>query len=204
MDFSIIYQLRDKKYWWLDVIMYFFISFLIATVFSYLIFSFKLYAVKKELSKQVEALKTVGTLQQKTYEKEVMEYVKKFNAFNNLLKNHRFASHAFSFMQDQTLPYVWFKQFSLDAKNSSIQLFGETENLDNLSRQVASLENNPNVKKLSNLNTTLGAGQKVGFSVNLSLDQKIFTYVPKIESMSAVETTSPENSKTIDNLIPKK
>ena len=38
MDFSVIFQLRTKKFWWMDVIFYFVIYLLIATVLCYFIF----------------------------------------------------------------------------------------------------------------------------------------------------------------------
>ena len=38
MDLSAIFQIRTKKFWWMDVIFYFVISLLVATVFCYGIF----------------------------------------------------------------------------------------------------------------------------------------------------------------------
>ena len=85
-------------------------------------------------------MQTVGTDQQKEQETEVIDYRKKINDFTDLLKNHEFASNVFAFMQAQTMPNVWFKQFSLDEKNNAVQLSGEADDMDAFSRQVAALK----------------------------------------------------------------
>jgi hypothetical protein len=122
MDFSIIFQLRNKKFWWLDVIFYFVISLLVATVLCYFIFIIKNGILKKDIENQVVALQTVGTSQQKDYEKEVILYQRKINDFTKLFKNHEFASNVFVFMEHQTEPDVWFKQFNLDKDGAQVQL----------------------------------------------------------------------------------
>ena len=98
MDFSIIFQLRTKKFWWMDVIFYFAISLLIAVVFCYVIFFVKNNFQREDIRKETEALKTVGTDQQKGYEKSVIGYQKKINDFNSLFKNHEFASNVFGYL----------------------------------------------------------------------------------------------------------
>jgi hypothetical protein len=184
MDFSTIYQLRNKKYWWLDAIFYFAISTLIAMIFCYFIFSIKVGMEKKDISKEDAALTTVGTPDQRSYEKNVLEYQKKINDFNNIFKNHQFASNVFAFMQDETMPYIWFKQFSLDPKNSAVQVSGEADNMDNFSRQVAVFENNNYVKKIGLLNSTVDKTAKIEFNLNIALDPKIFNYLTASSSLA--------------------
>lgn len=177
MDFSAIFQLRTKKFWWMDVIFYFVISLLIATIFCYVIFLVKNNLQQKDIKKQSAALQTVGTEQQKEYEKTVITYQSKINDFTSLLRNHEFASNVFVFLQEQTMPNVWFKQFSLDQKNSSTQLSGESDDLDSFSRQVATFEKNEHVKSITTLNSSLGSATRVNFNINLVLDQTIFDYI---------------------------
>jgi hypothetical protein len=188
MDFSIIFQLRNKRFWWMDVALYFVIAVLIATGFCYLLFMVQIGIQQQELKVADENLKGVGTQDQKDQEKVVIDYRKKINDFNNLFKNHSFGSHVFDFMQDQTLPYIYFKRFSLDQKSSSVQLTGETDNMDNLSRQVANFEKNENVKKVGQLSSTIGTSGKIEFNVNLILDSKIFKYIPAV--VPPVENTT--------------
>lgn len=192
MDFSTIFQLRTKRFWWTDVIFYFVISLLIATVLCYLIFLTKNSFQRDDIKKETVALETVGTEQQKDYEKEVLNYQSKINDFSNLLKNHEFASNVFAFMQSQVIPNVWFKQFSLDKKRNGVQLSGESDDLNALSRQVAIFEKNKYVKSIGTLNSSLGESARVEFSIGLVLDQNIFSYLSNLPPI--LETTTPETS----------
>jgi hypothetical protein len=190
MDFSVIFQLRTKKFWWMDVIFYFVVSLLIATVFCYFVFLFKNNMIRKQINDQVSALHTVGTDQQKSHEADVLKYQKKINDFSGLLKDHQFASNVFAFMQAQTMPNIWFSQFTLDEKSNSVQLSGESDNMDAFSRQVAVLENNKYVKNLGSLSSSLGESARTEFNMGLVLDPTIFNYLPDI---SLTSTTTPSN-----------
>jgi flagellar basal body-associated protein FliL len=193
MDFSVIFQLRTKKFWWMDVIFYFVVSLLLATVFCYFIFTFKNGMIKEQISQASIDLQGVGTQQQKQRETEVTVYQKKIGDFTTLLKNHEFASNVFNFMQAQTMPNIWFSQFGLDAKNRSVQLNGEANNLDDFSRQVAALERNKYIKSVGSFNSSLGEGARTAFNINLVLDSSIFGYLPDI---------SPSDSTTTEPLVP--
>ncbi|MDP3882554.1 MAG: DUF5018 domain-containing protein [Candidatus Staskawiczbacteria bacterium] len=189
----------------MDVIFYFVISLLIATVFCYLIFLLKNNIQKTQIKEEIAALETVGTYQQKEYEKSVISYQQKIKDFSTLFQNHEFASHVFAFMQYQTMPNIWFSQFTLDKKGSKAQLLGEADNMENFSRQVAGFETNEYVKNVSSLNSSLGEGAKVQFNINLSLDSKLFSYVPETENIVPIETifieenVSPSDSNIFNN-----
>ena len=177
MDFKSIFQQADRKYWWMDIIFYFTMSLLVATVLCYVIFWGKNGMQRSDIKKETLALATVGTDQQKEYEKQVMTYKSKIVDFATLFKNHQFASNVFAFMQNETMPNVWFKQFSLDEKGSQVQLSGEADDMDALSRQVGVFESNKYVKTLATLNSSLSSSAKIDFNINLVLDQSIFSYL---------------------------
>ena len=184
MDFLTLFQLRTKRFWWMDVIFYFVISLFLSVIFSYIIFLTKNNLQREEIKKQIDALQTVGTLQQKQRESEVFNYQKKINDFNKILNNHQFTSSAFAFLESQTLPNVWFKQFNLDPKNNGLQLAGETEDIDSFSRQIAVFEKNKYVKNIGNINSALGALGRMEFNLNLVLDPSIFDYFSNKSLMS--------------------
>ena len=56
MDFSTIFQIRTKRFWWMDVIFYFVISLLIATVLCYVIFMTKNNMQREDIKKETRAL----------------------------------------------------------------------------------------------------------------------------------------------------
>ena len=195
MNLGTIFQLRTKKFWWMDVIFYFVISLLLATLFCWIIFLVKDSMIKKEIEDVSSALLTVGTQNQQDQEKDVIDYRNKINDFADLLKNHEFASNALVFIKRQTMPNIWFKQFGLSEKNAEVQLSGETDDMDSLSRQVANFEKNKYVKNIGNLNSSLGASARVAFNINLSLDKNIFSYLSDMTSIS--ETTTPSEQLLI-------
>lgn len=193
MDFSVIFQLRTKKYWWMDVIFYFVISLLIATALCYLIFLIKNSFIREDIKKEIAALQTVGTNQQREYEQSVVSYQNKISDFTDLLKNYEFASNVFAFVQAQTRSNVWFKQFILDRKNNTVQLSGESDDMDTFSRQIATFENEDNkkyVKSVATLNSLLGQSARIDFNINLVLDKNIFSYLSNIPSI--FEAITPE------------
>ncbi|MEI7424788.1 MAG: DUF5018 domain-containing protein, partial [Candidatus Staskawiczbacteria bacterium] len=141
-----------------------------------------------------------GTIQQKEEEKEVGMYQKKVNDFSNLLKNHEFTSNVFAFLESQTIPNVWYKQFSLNLKNREVQISGESDDMEALSSQISVFENERNVKYIKNigtLNSSLGDSARITFSTNLLLTQNIFAYVSELEPLS--QTTSPATQSPVTN-----
>lgn len=179
MDFSIFSQLNTKRFWWMDVLFYFAISLLIATVFCYVVFLIKNNIQRQEIEKTVVALESVGTSQQKEFEETVLNYQKKISDFRKIFTNHEFASHVFTFMQEQTMPNIWFKRFGLERRNNRLQLFGEADDMEAFSRQVAYFENNEYITNVGTLNSTLGELARTQFNLQLDIDSKIFSYVPE-------------------------
>lgn len=174
------------------MIFYFVISLLIATIFCYVIFLVKNSFLRQDIEKQIEALKTVGTEQQRADEREVIIYKKKINDFATLLQNHHFSSNVFAFMQQETMPNIWFKQFSMNQKSSTVQLSGEADDLDAISRQVAVFERSRYIKNFGTLTTSLGTTARSGFSVNLSLNENIFNYLAIEPLFGESEEPEPE------------
>ena len=180
MDFSAIFQIRTKRFWWMDVIFYFAVSLLMAAIFCYLIFWVKNGFQREDIKKEIAALETVGTSQQKEEEKTVINYQKKISDFTDLLNNHEFASNAFAFMEAETMPNIWFKQFALDEKNAGVQLSGEADSMDAFSRQVAVFEKNKYVTNIASLNSSLGNSARIAFNMSLVLSQDIFSYLSSL------------------------
>lgn len=199
MDFSVIFQLRTKKFWWIDVIFYFTMSLLIAAVFCYFVFLTKNSFQRRDIEKIDVALQTVGTEQQKEYEKDVLDYQEKISGFMSLLENHEFASNVFAFMQTETMPNIWFKQFSLDKKNSSVQLSGEADSMDALSRQVLDFEKNKYVKNITVLNSSLGSSARTDFNISLALEQNIFSYLSIVDLLGTTTPSNQQNQTDIED-----
>jgi len=198
MDFSVISQITNKRSWWVDVIFYFSVSLLIATVLCWLIFVTKISMQKKEISDVEASLETVGTQAQRDQEQEVLLFQSRIADFSDLFKNHEFASEVFVFMQEQTLPNIWFSRFDMRTKEASASLTGEAENMEAFSRQVASLERNKSVLSLNSLKSSLGETARVSFNLNIALDPKILSMTELLNSMPMVNTATPSNQPVVN------
>ncbi|MBI1866390.1 MAG: hypothetical protein HY005_00950 [Candidatus Staskawiczbacteria bacterium] len=179
MNFGIFSKLRDNKLWWIDVVFYFIISFLIATISCYFIFAVKIYFQKENIKAYNVSLDTVGTEEQREMEKQVLDYQKKLNDYYPLIKNHRIFSNILTYFEQNTLPKVWFSKFSMNSKDVNIILSGETDSMEIFSRQVSVFEESEYFTKITVLGSTLGDKNKNSFNIVLSLDPKIFAFMQK-------------------------
>ena len=165
-----------------------------AVVFCYVIFIIKNNTQRSQLKKIESEIGAIATSQQKLEENDVILYQAKIEDFATLLKNHEFASHAFVFMEDHTLPNVWFGRISIDRTNAQIQVSGETDNLETLSRQVAIFEKNEYVKSIDLLSSSLSESGMANFNLSLALEPKIFSYSLGLESQTNT-TDSIDNTE---------
>jgi len=211
MDFSILNvfkELRENKLWWVDVVFYFIISLLIATVFCYLIFIVKIYFQESKIKDFEASLATVGTDEQKEMEKQIFEHQKKINNYVPLIKDHRISSNVFAFLEQNTLPKVWFSRFSMGGKDANITLSGEAGSVEIFSRQISVLEESEYLTKITVLGTTIGEQDRINFNLALSLDPKIFTFVVEQDSETIIEETEDveeiqetEETEDVEDLI---
>lgn len=197
MAFRAIYQLKNKKLWWIDVLLYFAFSLLITSVLCYLIFSIKNFSQKENIKELNAALESVGTDQQKNFEKEVSSYQKKVNEFALLLKNRKFVSAVFSFMEQQTFFNVWFDKFSMNRKDAGLDLSGEADNMAAFSRQLAAFEKNEYIKKVTVLNSKLGTSGTIQFNLSLLMDPKIFN--SSLQNLLTTDTVTPSSGQIFNN-----
>jgi hypothetical protein len=179
MDFKEIFQLKDKKFWWIDIIFYFVISMFIAVVFCYVIFIIKNNIQRNQIEEEEVKIEEIASEQQRMDEKEVILYKKKIGDFAGLLENHEFLSHALIFMKNYTRPDVWIKNINVNETNRKLLVAGETDNMEALSRQVAVFEKNKYVAKVDLLNSNKSDSSIINFNLNLVLNPEIFSYIPE-------------------------
>ncbi len=209
MDFGIIRQLKVKKFWWLDTILYFVVALLMATIFSFLIFTVKISGEKKNIGELEVKISNTGTAQQKQLEKEVFEYQNKIDNFATLLNAHKIPSKVFDALKALTLPNVWFSNFTMDAKTSAIQVTGETDDIPSLSRQIEIMETQDFITDVSGLTFSLEESGKIMFGFSIMLSPEIFfaleepaedQVVPDLPGVPVIDTTSPSTAQPFINL----
>lgn len=201
MAFQFLNKLRDNKLWWVDVVFYFIISSLIATILCYLIFAVKI-SLQKESIKDFEArLITVGTEEQKEMEKQIFVEQKRINDYAPLIKDHRVSSNMLAFLEKNTLPNVWYSRFSVGNKGADVTLSGEAESVETFSKQVSVFEENEYMIKITVLSSTPGEKGRVSFNLLISLDPKIFNFVAK-EVIIPTENTGEIIPEVVPEVTP--
>src|SRR3989344_4909742 len=174
-------KLKNKEYLWIDMAFYAVGALLIAIIFCYAIFSVKISFQKKEIAAMDAKIALYGTDQQKETEKKVFDYKKKSEDLAAIVNGHKISSNVFSFVEDNTMPRVWFSSFSMSESAGGLNLAGEADSMETLSKQVNIFENNKEyIKNISVLNSQSDALGKTTFILNLALDQKVFTYAKPV------------------------
>lgn len=182
MDFGIIYQLKIKKVWWVDVILYFVIALLLAVIICYLIFNIKISFQERQLKKLEEEIAATNTGRQKEIEEEVFGYQRKISDFASLFTAHKSILNFFGLLEELTLPNVWFYNFDIDSKENRINVTGEAESMAVLARQIEILEENEFIDDISTLNFEAKANQ-IKFALTILLNHQIFVPVEKAEEV---------------------
>jgi len=177
MELSLFQRLKSR-FVWTDAVFYSLLAVLVTIIACYLIFEYKSYLLRQKVKEIDGKIAVHGTEQQKANEQKVFAYKKDIDNFAVLMANHRHASNVFTFIEQNTLPNVWFSSFNMSEATSEIRLAGEAENMEALSRQGELFEKNEDlVKDITVLNSQAQTSGKVKFILNVSLDPKIFEYV---------------------------
>lgn len=173
-------HLSDKlksKAWLIDALFYLSAAVLAGVVFAYAIFWMKASLQNKKISEINEKLAVYGSEQQREEEKSVFDYKRKIDDFTGILNRHKLSSNIFSFIEDHTMPNVWFSEFNMSKAIDEMRLSGEAETMEQLSLQFNALERKREyISGITVLNSQIGPSGKIIFLLNLTLTPKIFTY----------------------------
>lgn len=181
---------------------YFFIALLLATIFCFLIFYFKISLQEKTMKDLDEKIASIGTAQQKELEKQVAVYQRKIDNFATLLTNHKIPTNVLRLFEEITLPNVWFNTFSLSSQAASIQLAGEAESTTALTRQVSIFDGSVFIKEIIGLSSETAETGRIKFSLTLAINPDIFFQAtPEVLPGGIIDTTSPSTSAAFNNYI---
>jgi len=177
MDFDLIYKLKIGKFWWLDVILYFVLALLVSLVVCFFLLMIKASSQEEYLADIKQAITETGTPQQKELENKVLEYQKKIGDFAVLLKSHKIPSYMFDFIEENTLPSVWFFEFKADIGESLLTLTGETESMQRLAQQMAAFKETGNITRIGLLSGKIAEEGKIKFTLGLSFNPILLNYI---------------------------
>jgi len=176
MAFELLYALKGKKFWWIDILLYFFIAFLVVTIIFYFVLDIEISAQRDKIESLSQNIEKFGTPEQKEIEKQIFDYQKKINDVSKLVKSHKISSNFFGLIEQVTLPGVYFPAVSISTQDSKASFTGQTENFEDLSKQLAILEKNGDIKNIEGFQANLGEEAKVIFNFSLLLSPELFLW----------------------------
>lgn len=137
-----------------------------------LAFGYKTFLNKsiEDLDGQLENLSSQITAEQK--DNLAMLYSQVTNT-RTLLRNHVFPSQVFILLESITHPEVTYLSLDLDTKERGIVIMGVTASYENLTSQLALLENSPKIERY-NLESSEWDKGVVQFKVNLTVAKSVF------------------------------
>jgi hypothetical protein len=124
----------------------------------------------ENLDSQIEDLSSQITEEQKD---NLATLYSQVTNVRTLLKNHIFPSQVFTLLKSVTHPKVTYLSLGLDAKERGIVITGVTDSYENLTSQLALLENSPEVERY-NLESSKWDKGVVQFKINLTVAKSVF------------------------------
>ncbi len=161
----------------IDYLFYFATILLAATVFSYLIFDFKVQLQNKKIQQIEIASLSLSNRNSQADNKKVIDYKKRIDDFASVIDSHKITSNTFSFIEKNTLKNVWFSDFSMQQNTNGLILSGQSKDAKTLSNQIGIFESNKDyVLDISVLNTNIDEEGKINFVLNIILNPSVFNY----------------------------
>ena len=175
LAFNVSAWVRDNKSLIIDTLFYLMCGVLLAMVLSFFIFTYKISTINQKINELDKKILVYASEEQKASEMEVLNYKKKIDDFNTIINSHKISSKVFSFIEENTLPNVWFLSFSVSQAKGEINVLGEAENMEVLSSQVRVFESSKDyIKSINILNSQITQQGTTRFTLSLSLNQDIF------------------------------
>ena len=171
---------KNKDSLLVNTVFYFSCAILIVIIFGYLALEVKVYIQNQGIDEINKRMVGYSLYQQRIDENSIIDYKKKIDDFSLIIKNHKVSSNVFNFIEENTMSNVWFYNFDMSQSTYEIKLSGEAENIETLSDQIQTFENNKdNVKNINVLNSRVDANGKIRFLLSISLNPEIYSYIKK-------------------------
>src|SRR3989338_6498152 len=160
-----------------DYLFYFACIILAVSVLSYLVFNFKVQLQQKQIQTAENMSIALGTVDNRAYSKKFLNYKKQIDDFTAIISDHKITSNVFNFIEENTLPDIWFSSFNMQESSGELKLSGEVSDLGQLSQQIAVFEKSTNyVSTVSVVDSQENNNGRGSFALDLVLKPEIFNY----------------------------
>jgi len=161
---------------WQKKLFYFSVFLLLGLIITHFILTSLQEKSKTLLSNLTETISRGKTSEIISLEKEIFNYQKKIQNFFPLLENHKFPSRFFEFFEKNTHPRVFFSQISLNSKEATCSLTGQTDSFSTLGQQLSIFNETVEVSTLDLTQVSIGKEGKIEFTLTFSFNPKFLKY----------------------------
>lgn len=170
---EIIPKPSAKSPFWLNILLYFSIALLLASVLSV----FFLDQLKEKMTETMNGLENELSGKKNalaSLEKDVLSAQRKIDDFSQILAQRLTPLNFFSFLEGFAHPKVQFTQLVLNPGEFRAGLSGFAESFETLGQQILIFEMAGEIKDVRLSKISVGREGGADFSLNLSLDPEIF------------------------------
>lgn len=140
------------------------------TIFLSFSFFYEARKINKNLKDIEEKIAKERTEERVSLEKEVKISKERIDAYSDILEDHIFPSKIFSFLEENTDPYIAFTSFNFEKNSMRVNLEGEAKDFSSLQREISLLREKDEIEdpELSDIkiSSTNEGKRKIKFSLS--------------------------------------
>jgi hypothetical protein len=174
MVIQLIPRQREGSAVFVNILFYFSLILLIASIASYFILDNLQQKTVKTIESLDAELAIADASPEAATKKIIQDYEKKINDFSFLLAAHKYNSQVFPLIESLTHPKVVFSNFSQDSDKRTIVLSGVTDSFQTLGQQLFIFKNGEFIEEVKLSNIAFKEDGRISFGFDLVLDPKIF------------------------------
>ncbi len=163
-----------KIFPWQEILFYISLVLLMGVVLGYSILIYLESKARLTLEGVKGKITTVGTIEDRILETEVLAHKERIEDFSILIKEYHKSSNFFDFLEKITHPQIWFTSLKLETRALQVTLFGRAPNFQVLGQQLEIFQKQDLIEEVKLSDMLLGEGGEVEFSISLSLASQIF------------------------------
>jgi Tfp pilus assembly protein PilN len=161
---------------WQDILLYLSIVIFIGGVGAYFGLGYFIGENQKVLKEKEQILAQPRSEEEQKLKREVLQYQQKIDDFAPLINQHRVSSDFFVYLEEIIHPQVWLSELKLDVLGAGVEISGETEKTA-LGQQLLIFQAAEEILETNLTKLQAGEGEKVSFTISLSLDPEIFQFL---------------------------
>lgn len=145
---EIIPRAKARAPWWLNAILVISLVFLAAAIGGRIFFRISNEDLRQQREDALQQIVDLRTTANQELEKRLNNYQTQINEFNNLLARRYLTSQVLGLMEDTIHPEIIYEEFSVNTKESRIQITAATRTYRAIGEQLLVLNGESRIKRV--------------------------------------------------------